>query len=91
MSKRTVEPVSITSASVSELLREFLVRLGEDPERDGLQRTPERMERAFQYLTKGYKEDAEKILRGAQFEHPANLIENRVDFGLSHKHMRLRR
>ena len=68
MSKRTVEPVSITSASVSELLREFLVRLGEDPERDGLQRTPERMERAFQYLTKGYKEDAEKILRGAQFE-----------------------
>src|SRR6267142_3921431 len=68
MSKRTVEPVSITSASVSELLREFLVRLGEDPERDGLHRTPERMERAFQYLTKGYKEDAEKILRGAQFE-----------------------
>jgi len=68
MSKRTVEPVSITSASVSELLREFLVRLGEDPERDGLQRAPERREKAFQYLTKGYKEDAEKILRGALFE-----------------------
>jgi GTP cyclohydrolase I len=68
MNKRTVEPISITSASLSDLLREFLVRLGEDPQRDGLQRTPERMERAFQYLTKGYREDAEKILRDALFE-----------------------
>jgi GTP cyclohydrolase I len=68
MNKRTIEPVSITSASLPELLREFLVRLGEDPDRDGLQRTPERMERAFQYLTRGYNEDPEKILRGALFE-----------------------
>ena len=68
MSKRTLESLSVADASVPELLREFLVRLGEDPERDGLQRTPERMERAFQYLTKGYKEDAEQILRGALFE-----------------------
>jgi GTP cyclohydrolase I len=68
MNKRTVEPVSITSASMTELLREFLVRLGEDPERDGLRRTPERMGRAFEYLTKGYKEDPERILRDALFE-----------------------
>ena len=68
MNKRVAEPVSLTSASMSELLREFLVRLGEDPERDGLQRTPERMEKAFQYLTKGYNEDPEKILRGALFD-----------------------
>jgi GTP cyclohydrolase IA len=68
MNKRIAEPVSLTSASMNELLREFLVRLGEDPERDGLQRTPERMEKAFQYLTKGYKEDPEKILREALFE-----------------------
>ncbi|MCI0347910.1 MAG: GTP cyclohydrolase I, partial [Acidobacteriales bacterium] len=68
MNKRTAEPVSLTGASMSELLREFLVRLGEDPERDGLQRTPERMERAFQFLTKGYKEDPEKMLRGALFD-----------------------
>jgi GTP cyclohydrolase IA len=68
MNKRIAEPVSLTSASMTELLREFLVRLGEDPERDGLQRTPERMEKAFQFLTKGYKEDPEKILRGALFD-----------------------
>ena len=66
--KREVEPVTLTSASLEELARELLVRLGEDPGRDGLQRTPERMARALQYLTKGYQEDPEKILKGALFE-----------------------
>ena len=66
--KREVEPVTLTSASLEELARELLVRLGEDPGRDGLLRTPERMTRALQYLTKGYQEDPEKILKGALFE-----------------------
>ena len=66
--KREVEPVTLTSASLEELARELLVRLGEDPGRDGLLRTPERMARALQYLTKGYQEDPEKILKGALFE-----------------------
>src|SRR5260370_5808874 len=52
---------------MDELLREVLVRLGEDPEREGLQRTPQRMSAAFSHLTKGYREDPEKILRGALF------------------------
>jgi GTP cyclohydrolase I len=46
----------------------MLVRLGEDPERDGLRRTPERMERSMQYLTKGYLEDPEETLLGAMFD-----------------------
>ncbi|HYX70418.1 MAG TPA: GTP cyclohydrolase I FolE [Terriglobales bacterium] len=66
--KREVEPVTLTSASLEDLARELLVRLGEDPGRDGLLRTPERMTRALQYLTKGYQEDPEKILKGALFE-----------------------
>ncbi len=65
--KREVEPVTLTSASLEELARELLVRLGEDPGRDGLLRTPERMTRALQYLTKGYQEDPDKILKGALF------------------------
>ena len=65
--KRTTEPVSITSASFAELVREQLVRLGEDPEREGLARTPERVEQAMRYLTKGYETDADKILKGALF------------------------
>src|SRR5215471_14676058 len=65
--KATTEPVSLTGASTEELLREVLIRLGEDPEREGLLRTPERMARALQYLTKGYQEDPEELLKGALF------------------------
>jgi GTP cyclohydrolase IA len=66
--KPSLEPQSLASASVQELMREMLARLGEDPERDGLQHTPERVERSLQYLTKGYQENAEEILRGAMFD-----------------------
>ena len=45
---------TLTSATLEELMREFLVRLGEDPGREGLLRTPERTAKAYQYLTKGY-------------------------------------
>ena len=66
--KRSTEPVSLTSASFEELMRELLVRLGEDPQRDGLLDTPERMVKSMQYLTKGYQEDPEKILKEALFD-----------------------
>ena len=61
------EPPTLTSAATADLLRELLVRLGEDPERECLRKTPERMALAYQHLTRGYREDAEKILRGALF------------------------
>ena len=65
--KPTVEASTVTSATFEELVREILVRLGEDPEREGLLRTPERIHKAYQFLTKGYHEDPEKLLRGALF------------------------
>src|SRR5271157_4474411 len=65
--KRGLEPVSLTGATFQELLREMIVRLGEDPGRDGLLRTPERMQRSLEYLTKGYREDPDKLLKGALF------------------------
>ena len=64
----TLEPQSLASSSLQDLVREMLVRLGEDPERDGLRDTPERMERSMQYLTKGYQEDPEETLLGAMFD-----------------------
>jgi GTP cyclohydrolase I len=66
--KRDVEPVSLTEATLEEIARELLVRLGEDPARDGLLRTPERMTRALQYLTRGYNEDPVKLLTNALFD-----------------------
>ncbi len=45
----------------------ILERLGEDPTREGLVKTPERAGKAMRFLTKGYEEDAEAILRSAMF------------------------
>ncbi len=66
--KKLDEQSAVASASTQDLLRELLVRLGEDPDRQGLQKTPERMQKALEYLTKGYHEDPAKLLQGALFE-----------------------
>ena len=66
--KDTIENPTVTSASFEELAREFLIRMGEQPDREGLQRTPQRYVKALQDLTKGYREDPEAIIRGALFE-----------------------
>ena len=65
--KPSIENPTLTSASFEELAREMIVRLHEDPDREGLLRTPERFAKAMQYLTKGYQEDPDQILSGALF------------------------
>ena len=52
---QTTNP-TLTSATFEDLVREMLVRLDEDPEREGLQRTPARVHKAFEFLTRGYSE-----------------------------------
>ena len=63
----TVETPTLTSATFENLVREILVRLGEDPTREGLLRTPERVHHAFQFLTKGYQQDPDTMLKNALF------------------------
>ena len=58
---------SLTSASYEDLMREMLVRLGEDPNREGLLQTPERVKRSMEELTSGYKQCPEKLLKEALF------------------------
>lgn len=53
---------------IARLIKRFLRELGEDPARAGLERTPERVEDAFSYLTRGYRQDLEEVLNGAIFE-----------------------
>jgi GTP cyclohydrolase I len=57
----------LKSATYEELVREMLTRLGEDAEREGLLRTPQRVEKAMEYLTKGYHETPREILNDALF------------------------
>jgi GTP cyclohydrolase IA len=65
--KQAIENPTLTSATFEELIREMLVRLGEDPEREGLLRTPARVKKAFEFLTRGYNEDPEALLKNALF------------------------
>jgi GTP cyclohydrolase I len=53
--------------SLEELVREMLPQLGEDPEREGLQRTPARVAKAMQFLTSGYNADIPRIVNEALY------------------------
>lgn len=52
---------------MKELIRNLLAEIGEDPDREGLVKTPERMEKSYAFLTRGYKEDPCKIIQSALF------------------------
>jgi GTP cyclohydrolase I len=62
-----IETPSLTAATYEDLVREMLVRLGEDPQREGLAQTPKRVQKAFEFLTRGYNEDPEALLKNALF------------------------
>jgi len=54
-------------ATIVSATHEILGLLGEDPEREGLLKTPDRVEKALRYLTSGYQQDIAKIVNGALF------------------------
>ena len=54
--------------SIASHMKEVIRALGEDPTRDGLTRTPERMEKALRYLTSGYSADVKQVVNGALFD-----------------------
>jgi len=64
----TLEESPLNGVSTQELYRELLSRIGEDPTRDGLLRTPERMEKSMAFLTRGYKMDVTEVLHNALFD-----------------------
>ncbi len=56
------------TAQIAGHYREILKLLGEDPDREGLVKTPERVAKALQFLTKGSREDGAELLRSAMFK-----------------------
>ncbi|MEO7029731.1 MAG: GTP cyclohydrolase I FolE [Acidobacteriaceae bacterium] len=62
------ESNALSSASTREMYAELLRRMGEDPTRDGLLRTPERMEKSMAFLTQGYNQKIEDVLHDALFD-----------------------
>lgn len=63
-------------------IRSIIKKIGEDPDREGLRRTPQRFEEALSFLTKGYQQKPEEILNGAIFEQPYDemVILRNIDF-----------
>jgi len=59
--------VGETSVELQSLVEQILNLLGEDPSREGLLKTPERVAKSLRFLTKGYEQNADEILNGALF------------------------
>ncbi|MBN2308347.1 MAG: GTP cyclohydrolase I FolE [Candidatus Hydrogenedentes bacterium] len=63
---------------IAQLVRELLIEIGEDPEREGLLKTPERVAKAYQFLMSGYTSDLGAIVNDAVFQaHANNMIISR--------------
>src|ERR1041385_871869 len=63
-----VMPGSGEEQSIAPLVEEMITALGEDPRREGLLRTPDRVDKAMKFLTSGYHKDIQKVLNGALYE-----------------------
>jgi GTP cyclohydrolase IA len=59
---------------IADSYRELLQAIGEDADREGLQRTPDRAARALEFLTQGYRQNLDEIINGAVFESSASEI-----------------
>ncbi len=68
LKEEIIGTTGLEDVSTQEIYRELIRRFDVDPTRDGLLRTPERMEKAMGFLTKGYTEDASSILHDALFD-----------------------
>lgn len=62
------EQMETNKLVIADHMKEIITLLGEDIDREGLLKTPERVARSLQFLTKGYSEDPENILRSALFK-----------------------
>ena len=75
---------------MEDQVHEILLALGEDPQRQGLRRTPVRVSEALRYLTSGYSQDLQSIVNGAIYEDTADemiLVANIEMYSLCEHHM----
>src|SRR4030042_7124309 len=57
---------------VAELIKQLLIEMGEDPEREGLKKTPQRVAASYEFLTSGYRKNIDEIINKAVFESSSN-------------------
>lgn len=89
MTEELIYPTELTQ-QLADGIRQTLTLIGEDPEREGLVKTPERVSRSLQFLTKGYQQDPQAVLRSAMFreDYQQMVIVKDIDFySLCEHHM----
>jgi GTP cyclohydrolase IA len=75
---------------MKEQIRKIIKAMGEDPDRPGLKHTPLRVEKSFQFLANGYKQDITKIINNAIYEEECNdmvIVKNIEFYSLCEHHM----
>jgi GTP cyclohydrolase I len=84
------KPLQLDGATMEEHIREILRAIGEDPDREGLLRTPQRVAQALSFLTRGYEMDPAKVINDALFteEYEEMIVQKDIDFySLCEHHM----
>ena len=75
---------------IADLVRQLLIELGEDPEREGLKKTPVRVAKSLSYLTRGYRQDLKAVVHGAYFTSGTNhmvILKNIELYSMCEHHM----
>jgi GTP cyclohydrolase I len=77
-----IEDIIKEDIALEDLVRDILKAIGENPDREGLLKTPARVAKAYEYLTSGYKQDIKRVLNGAVYEEKYNemVIVKDIDF-----------
>lgn len=82
--------MSETTEHIKQIVHEMITHLGEDPNREGLLKTPERVASAYQFLTRGYRMDLQKVINDAIYEVDCNhmvIVKDIEFYSLCEHHM----
>ena len=82
--------MSVDKRKIEGLIRELLLAIGEDPDREGLANTPKRVAEAYDFLSSGYRTDVDRLINGAIFTQATNsmvIVKNIEVYSLCEHHM----